>query len=159
MNIKKTIENIQKTCDSYVDPELVGIIINQDNYMGSNNIEEISDYGIEKSDSYSEKVLKVLKYEKVFLNLGLITFAPFINECDIYSTKDYNLKLSEEEFKKYAHLKDKYFGILIDNDSYSIGICDICGCKVDSSFKELEKSDDAFFNKLNEIANEKILKD
>ena len=158
MNVKKTVEHVQKNCDGYVDPDLVAVVVTEDNYLGSNNIGELKDYGISESDSYSEKILKVIKKDKVFLNLGLITFAPFMNECDIYSSKDYTIKLPENVFEKYAHYKDKYFGILIDEDSYSIGICDICGCKVDSSVEELEKSEDKLYQKLNEIVEENIEK-
>lgn len=156
MNVKKTVEHVQENCESYVDPELVAVVITKDNYLGPNNIGELRDYGIEEKDSYSEKVLKVLNKEKIFLNLGLVTFAPFVNECDIYSMKDCTLKLPEDVFEKYSHFKDKYFGILIDEDDWSIGICDICGCKVDSSVEELEKSDDVFYEKLREIAEENI---
>lgn len=156
MNIKKTIENIQKNCDSYVDPELLAVVITKDNYLGSNNIGELEDYGIAENDSYSEKVIKVLEKDKVFLNLGLLTFAPFINECDIYSIKDYTLKLPEDVFEKYSHFKDKYFGILIDKNSYSIGISDICSCKIDSSVEELEKSEDCLYKKLEEIVEDNI---
>lgn len=159
MNVKKTIENIEKTADSYIDPELVSVIV-YDNYtLGTNDFNNLDDYGIEKSDSYATKVLKVLKNENVFVYLGMLTFAPVINECDIYSTEDYTVKLTEEEFAKYGHLKDKYFGILFKKNSseYLIGCCDICGCKVDASFKEFDEADDSLILKIKEIINEKVI--
>ena len=83
---------------------------------------------------------KILKHKNVFLNIGMYAFVPVINECDIYSTEDYNLKLSNEEFEKYANEKERVFGILIKKESedYIIGSCDLCGCSIDATFKEIE---------------------
>jgi len=159
MNVSETINNIKATCNNYVDPDLVATVIHDDNYMGSSNISELDMYGIEKDDSYEQKILKILKHENIFLNLGMYAFIPIINECDIYSTKDYNLKLTQEEFDKYANEKERVFGILIKKNSceYVIGSCDLCGCKIDASFKEIETSNLNFFKKIKEIVDEKII--
>ncbi|MDO5849334.1 MAG: hypothetical protein Q4P18_07350 [Methanobrevibacter sp.] len=159
MNLEKTIENIEKTADSYIDPELVSTIV-YDNYtLGTNDFNSLNEYGIQKDDSYAKKVLKVLEKENVFINLGMLTFAPVINECDIYSTEDCTIQLTAEEFEKYGHLKDKYFGILFSKNSqdYVIGVCDLCGCKIDACFRELEDTDDALIKKIKEIINDKII--
>lgn len=159
MNVSETINNIKATCNNYVDPDLVATAIHDDNYMGSSNISELDMYGIEKDDSYEQKILKILKHENIFLNLGMYAFIPIINECDIYSTKDYNLKLTQEEFDKYANEKERVFGILIKKNSceYVIGSCDLCGCKIDASFKEIETSNLNFFKIIKEIVDEKII--
>ena len=89
----------------------------------------------------------------------MLTFIPIINECDIYSVNDYNLKLTQEEFDKYAQEKERIFGILIkkDSDDFIIGTTDRCGCKIDASFKEIEKSDCEFFKKIEEIIDKLII--
>ena len=89
----------------------------------------------------------------------MYAFVPVINECDIYSTEDYNLKLSNEEFEKYANEKERVFGILIKKESedYIIGSCDLCGCNIDAAFKEIESSDLPFYKKLKEIIDSKII--
>lgn len=159
MNISETIKNIRSSCDNYVDPDLVATVIHDNYYMGSNNIEELDKFDIKKDDSFEEKILKILKHENVFLNLGMYAFIPVINECDIYSTEDYNLKLSEDEFEKYANEKERVFGILIKKDStdYIIGSCDLCGCSIDATFKEIEPSELDFYKKIEEIINTKII--
>lgn len=159
MNISETIKNIRSSCDNYVDPDLVATVIHDNYYMGSNNIEELDKFDIKKDDSFEEKILKILKHENVFLNLGMYAFIPVINECDIYSTEDYNLKLSEDEFEKYANEKERVFGILIKKDStdYVIGSCDLCGCSIDAAFKEIEPSDFDFYKKMEEIIDTKII--
>ena len=159
MNISETIKNIRSSCDNYVDPDLVATVIHDNYYMGSNNIEELDKFNMKKEDSFEEKILKILKHENVFLNLGMYAFIPVINECDIYSTEDYNLKLSEDEFEKYANEKERVFGILIKKDStdYVIGSCDLCGCSIDAAFKEIEPSDFDFYKKMEEIIDSKII--
>lgn len=159
MNISETIKNIRSSCDNYVDPDLVATVIHDNYYMGSNNIEELDKFDIKKDDSFEEKILKILKHENVFLNLGMYAFIPVINECDIYSTEDYNLKLSEDEFEKYANEKERVFGILIKKDStdYVIGSCDLCGCSIDAAFKEIEPSELDFYKKIEEIIDTKII--
>ena len=84
MNLKKSIENIRASCKDYIDPDLVSFIIDDDNYMGANNILEIDGYGILKSDTYEERLLKIMKSENVFIAFGMITFMPILNECDIF---------------------------------------------------------------------------
>ena len=159
MNVSETIKNIRSSCDNYVDPDLVATVIHDNYYMGSNNIEELDKFDIKTDDSFEEKILKILKHENVFLNIGMYAFIPVINECDIYSTEDYNLKLSEDEFEKYANEKERVFGILIKKDStdYIIGSCDLCGCSIDAAFKEIEPSELDFYKKIEEIIDTKII--
>ena len=159
MRIKETVKNIRATCDNYVDPDLVATVIHDNYFMGTNNICELDQFGIEKQDPFEDRILKILKHENVFLNLGMLTFIPFINECDIYSSEDYNLKLTQEEFDIYANEKERVFGILINRDSsdYIIRSCDLCGCSIDAAFKEIEVSDLNFFKKLKEIIDKKII--
>lgn len=159
MRIKETIKNIRATCDNYVDPNLVATVIHDNYFMGTNNICELDQFDIEKQDSFEDRILKILKHENIFLNLGMCIFIPFINECDIYSSEDFNLKLTQEEFDKYANEKERVFGILIKRDStdYIIGSCDLCGCSIDAAFKEMEVSDLNFFKKLKEIIDNKII--
>ena len=159
MNLEKTIKNIRASCNNYVDPDLVATVIHDNYYMGSNNITELDQFDINLSDSFEEKILKILKHENVFLNIGMYAFIPLINECDIYSTQDYNFKLSPEEFEKYANEKERLFGILIKKDSpdYIIGSCDLCSCSIDAAFKEIEPSDFEFYRKLKEIIDGKII--
>ena len=159
MNLSETIKNIRATCDNYVDPDLVATVIHDNYYMGSNNITELDKFNIKREDSFEEKILKILKHKNVFLNIGMYAFVPVINECDIYSSKDYNLKLTDEEFEKYANEKERVFGILIKKDSqnYIIGSCDLCGCSIDAAFKEIEPSDFDFYKKLKGIIDSKII--
>lgn len=159
MNLSETIKNIRASCNNYVDPDLVATVIHDNYYMGSNNISELEQYGINVSDSFEEKILKILKHENVFLNIGMYVFIPVINECDIYSTQDYNLKLSPEEFEKYSNEKERIFGILIKKESsdYIIGSCDLCGCSIDAAFKEIKPSNMEFYKKLKEIIDSKII--
>ena len=159
IKIKETIKNIRASCDNYADPNLVATVIHDDYRMGTNNISELTGFGIGADDTFEEKILKILEHENVFLNLGMYVFIPIINECDIYSTEDFNLKLTQEEFDMYANEKERVFGILIEKNSsnYIIGSCDLCGCSVDSAFKEIEKSDFDFYKKLKEIADGKII--
>ena len=159
MNLSETIKNIRSSCNNYVDPDLVATVIHDNYYMGSNNIQELDKFGIKRDDSFEEKISKILKYENVFFNIGMYAFIPVINECDIYSTEDYNLKLSEDEFEKYANEKERVFGILIKKDStdYIIGSCDLCGCSIDAAFNEIEPSDFDFYKKIEEIIDSKII--
>ena len=159
MNLNETIKNIRSSCNNYVDPDLVATVIHDNYYMGSNNIQELDKFDIQKDDSFEEKILKILKHENVFFNMGMYAFIPVINECDIYSTEDYNLKLSEDEFEKYANEKERVFGILIKKDTadYIIGSCDLCGCSIDAAFKEIEPSEFDFYKKIEEIIDSKII--
>jgi hypothetical protein len=159
MNISETIKNIRATCNNYVDPNLLAFIIDDDNYMGTNNILEINGYGIEDDDAYEERLLKIHKSENIFLPLGMMTFMPILNECDLFSAKDYNLRLTKEEFDKYSDAEEKLFGILIKkgSDDYKIGKTDVCSCSVDASFEEFEKTDCEFYNTIEKIVKEKII--
>lgn len=86
-------------------------------------------------------------------------FIPILNECDIFSTTDYNLKLTQEEFDEYSENEEKLFGILIKKDStdYKIGKTDVCNCSVSASFNEFKKIDGKFYKKIEEIINNKII--
>ena len=118
MRINETIKNIRASCDNYVDKDLVATIIHDNYYMGTNNILEFNEYGIEKDDSYEKRILKILKHENIFLAAGMYTFIPVINECDI---------------------------------------SDLCGCSIDASFKEIEKSDLDFYKKIEEIIDSLVI--
>ena len=159
IKIRETIKNIRSSCDNYVDPELVATVIHDDYYMGTSNINELTEFDIDPDDSFEEKIMKILKHENVFLNLGMYAFIPMLNACDIYSTEDFNLKLTEEEFEKYSNEKERVFGILIEKDclNYIIGSCDLCGCSIDAAFKPIDESDLDFYKKLKEIVDDKII--
>lgn len=159
MNISETIKNIRASCDNYVDPDLVATVIHDNYFMGTNNIMEFKDYDIEKEDDFEKRILKILKHENVFLAIGMYAFIPVINECDIYSVEDYNLKLTEDEFEKYANEKERIFGILIKKDSedFIIGSTDLCGCSIDAAFKEMEITNLSFYKKIEEIVDNLII--
>lgn len=55
MNLDKTIKNIRAHCNNYADPDLVATIIHENYCMGTNNILEFEDYGIEKNDNFEKK--------------------------------------------------------------------------------------------------------
>lgn len=61
MNIGETIKNIRATCDNYIDPNLLAFVIDDENYMKTNNILEMKGYGITDEDSYEENSLKSMK--------------------------------------------------------------------------------------------------
>ena len=159
MNISETIKNIRANCDNYVDKDLVATIIHDNYYMGTNNILEFEDYGIEKEDDFEKRILKILKHENVFLAIGMYVFIPVINECDIYSVKDCNIKLTEEEFEKYANEKERIFGMMIkkDSDEFIIGSTDLCGCSIDAAFKEIEISNLNFYKKIEELVDKLVI--
>ena len=159
MNLKETIKNIRTTCENYVDPNLLAFIIDDENYMGTNNILEIEGYDITNDDSYDERLLKIHKSENIYLPLGMITFMPIVNECDIFSDEDYNLQLTPDEFNKYSDNQEKLFGILVKKGSneYIIGKSDTCSCSTDSSFEKLEKTDSEFYKTIEKIVKEKII--
>ncbi len=159
MNISETIKNIRASCKDYIDPDLVSFLIDDNNYMGINNILEINSYGILEEDSYEDRLLKIMKNENVFIAFGMITFMPILNECDIFSNDDYHFELTSEEFEMYSSQEEKLFGILVKKDStdYIIGKTDVCSCSVDASFVEFEKSDSEFYKKIEEIIDSKII--
>ena len=159
MNIKETIKNIRVSCNNYMDPDLFAFIIDEDFHMGTNNISEIEGYGIEDDDSYEERLLKIHERENIFLPVGMMTFMPIINECDLFCEKDYNVKLTQEEFDENADEEEKLFGILIKkgSDDYIIGKTDVCNCSIDASFEKIEKSESEFYEKIEKIISEKII--
>ena len=159
MNLSETIKNIRSTCKNYIDPDLLAFIIDDENHMITNNIPEITKYNITPEDSYEKRLLKIHKNENIYLPLGMMTFIPVLNECDIFSENDYNLQLSEEEFSIYSDEKEKLFGILIKkcSDEYIIGKSDTCSCSIDSCFEELEKTDSELYNTIEKIVKEKII--
>ena len=159
MNLSETIKNIRAACKNYMDPNLLAFLIDDDDYMGTNNILELDGYGIEDSDTYEERLLKICKSENVFLPVGMMTFMPIINECDIFSDNDYSLQLTQEEFDAYADSEEKLFGILVKKDStdYIIGKTDVCSCSIDASFEKLEKTDCEFYKTIEKIIKEKII--
>ena len=159
MNLNETMKNIRATCNNYVDPDLLAFLIDDEGYMGTNNILEIEGYGITDSDTYEERLLKISKSENIFLPVGMMTFMPILNECDIFSTSDHHLELTQEEFDMYGDEEEKLFGILIKKDSsdYTIGKTDTCSCSIDASFEKLEKTDCEFYNLIEKIVKEKII--
>lgn len=159
MNLNETIKNIRSTCNNYVDPNLLAFLIDDDGHMGTNNLLEIEGYGIGDEDSYEERLLKIHEKENIYLPLGMMTFMPIINECDIFSHEDYSLQLSKEEFEKYADEQEILFGILIKkgSDEYIIGKSDTCNCSIDSKFEKIEKNNDKFYQIIEKIANEKVI--
>ena len=142
-----------------MDPDLFAFIIDEDFHMGTNNISEIEGYGINDDDSYEERLLKIHERENIFLPVGMMTFMPIINECDLFCEKDYNVKLTQEEFDENADEEEKLFGILIKNNSndYIIGKTDVCNCSIDASFEKIEKSESEFYEKIEKIISEKII--
>lgn len=159
MNLSETIKNIRASCDNYMDPNLLVFIIDDDDLMGTNNILEISEYGICKNDSYEERIVKIHQNENIFIPCGMMTFLPILNECDIFSDNDYNLKLTPEEFEQYHDREEKLFGILVKKGStdYIIGKTDVCNCSVDARFEKIEKSENEFYKKIKEIIEKKII--
>lgn len=159
MDVYETIKNIRARCNNFMDPDLVATIIDENYYMGNNNILEITGYDISENDSYEDRLMKILKKENIFINCGMLAFIPIVNECDIFSFIDETIKISQEEYEKNAHENELYFGILIEKDTsdYIIGTIDLCGCKVESSFRPVKKSDDRLYKKLAEIIEKEII--
>lgn len=159
MNVYESIKNIRANCNNYIDPDLVATIIDENHYMGNNNIMEITGYGISPDDSYEDRLMKILKEENIFINCGMLAFIPIMNEYDIFSVSDETIKITQEEFDLNAQEKECYFGILIEKNSsnYTLGIIDLCNCKVESGCREVKKSDDGFYKKLDEIISEMII--
>lgn len=159
MNLEETIKNIRDSCNNYMDPNLLAFLIDDDNSMGTNNILEITGYDIDDDDSYEERLLKIHESENIFIPFGMMTFMPIINQCDIFSDKDYSIQLKQEEFDEYSDSEEKLFGILIKKNSndYTIGKTDVCSCSVDASFEKIEKTDCEFYKKIEEIVKDKII--
>ena len=159
MDVYETIKNIRAKCDIYIASDLVSTIIDENNYMGSNNISEIQGYGITKEDNYEDKFMKILKEENIFITCGMLAFIPMLNECDIFSVADDTIQITQEEYDENAQENEVYFGILVKKDSsdYIIGMIDLCNCKVESSFRAIKKSDDGLYKKLAEIIDGMII--
>lgn len=159
MDFSETIKNIRTTCNNYIDPNMLAFIIDDDGHMGTNDILKIRGYGIDENDSYEDRLLKIHENENIFLPVGMMTFMPILNECDIFSTEDHHLELTAEEFNEYCDEEEKLFGMLVKkgSDEYIIGKTDVCNCSIDASFEELEKNDSIFYKKIEEIIKEKII--
>ena len=159
MNLSRSIKNIRASCNNYIDPNLLAFIIDDDDHMGSNNILEIDGYGIDENDTFEERLVKISRSENIFLAMGMMTFMPILNECDIFSTDDYHLQLSQDEFDLYHDKEEKLFGILVKRNSsdYIIGKTDVCSCSIDASFEKLEKRDCEFYSTIEKIVKEKII--
>ena len=67
MDVYETIKNIRSFCDNYTDPDLVTTIIDENNFMGKNNIQELEGYGFSDDACYEEKFMKVHKKENLFI--------------------------------------------------------------------------------------------
>lgn len=159
MNLSETIKNIRASCKNYTDPDLLVFLIGDDFRMGTNSVTEIAGYDINDDDSYEERILKIHSHENIFLPVGMMTFMPIINECDLFCENDYNLQLTQEEFDMYADSEEKLFGMLVvkESEEYIIGKTDVCSCSIDASFEKIEKSDLGFYKKIKEIAESKII--
>ena len=159
MDVCKTIKNIRAKCDIYVASNQVATIIDDNHYLGSNIFCEIEGYGITIKDSYEERFMKILKRENIFVNCGMLAFIPMINECDIFSIADETIKITQEEFDENAKEKEVYFGFLIEKNStnYTIGVIDLCNCKIESCFREIKKSNTGLYKKLEEIIDDMII--
>ena len=158
MDVEKTIKNIRSKCDGYIDPNLLSTIINK-NYTMGRDILKVSDYGVKKEDTYEERFIKILEHENIFINCGMISFIPIVNECDVYSFEDESFKISEKEFMENYPKHEGYFGFLIgeDIDEYIIGIIDLCSCSIDSGFTPIKKSEKGLYEKLNTIIKREII--
>lgn len=159
MDLQKTITNIRASCNNYIDPNLFAFIISDDMYMGTNNILEIDGYSIESADPYEERLLKISENENIFLPVGVMTFMPILNECDLFSVDDYHFDMTQEEFDLYSSGAEKLLGILVKKGSteYLIGKTDVCNCSVDASFEKLVESDSEFYKKIKEIVESRII--
>lgn len=159
MDVYESIKNIRAKCDNYIEPDLVSTIIDDNSYMGSNNILEIEGYGISDDDSYEDRFMKILKSENIFISCGMLAFIPMLNECDIFSIADETIKITQDEFNENAKEKEVFFGILIEKNTsnYTIGIIDLCNCKVESCFREIKKSEKGFYKKIAGIIDEMII--
>lgn len=159
MDLQKTITNIRASCNNYIDSNLFAFIISDDMYMGTNNILEIDGYSIESADPYEERLLKISENENIFLPVGVMTFMPILNECDLFSVDDYHFDMTQEEFDLYSSGEEKLLGILVKKGSteYLIGKTDVCNCSVDASFEKLVESDSEFYKKIKEIVESRII--
>ena len=159
MDVYKTIKNIRSSCDIYIDPELVSTIIDENYFLGKNNIKEIEGYGISAEDSYEDRFMKILKAENIFITFGMLNFIPLMDECDIFSIEDETIKITQSDYEENCDEQEMFFGILIEKNSsnYKIGLTDLCGCKVGSCFRPIKNSESEFYKKLEEIISKRII--
>ena len=159
MDVRKTIENIRSSCDNYMDPDLVSTIIDDNHFMGTNNISEIEGYGISPDDTYEDRFMKILNEENIFITFGMLNFIPLMNECDIFSVEDETIKITQTDYEENCDEQEMFFGILVEKNSsnYQIGLIDLCGCKVGSCFRPIKNRESEFYKKLEEIISKRII--
>ena len=100
--------------------------------------EDINDNGINQAKVLKEKIRKI-EYD-------IIISSPLLrakHTAQIINAKE----------------KEVFFGILIEKNTsnYTIGIIDLCNCKVESHFREIKKSEKGFYKKIAEIIDEMII--
>ena len=66
MDVYETVKNIRSFCDNYIDPDLVTTIIDENNFMGKNNIQDLEGYDFSDGAGYEEKFMKVHEKENLF---------------------------------------------------------------------------------------------
>ena len=159
MDVSKTIKNIRSSCDNYMDPDLVSTIIDDNHFMGKNNITEIEGYGISPEDAYEDRFMKILKEENIFITFGMLNFIPLMDECDIFSVEDETIKITQADYEENCDEQEMFFGILVEKNSsnYKIGLIDLCGCKVGSCFRPIKNRESEFYKKLKEIISKRII--
>lgn len=159
MDVSKTIKNIRSSCDNYMDPDLVSTIIDDNYFMGKNNLQEIEGYGISAEDNYEERFMKILKEENIFITFGMLNFIPLMDECDIFSVEDETIKITQADYEENCDEQEMFFGILVEKNStnYKIGLIDLCGCKVGSCFRPIKNKESVFYKKLREIITKRII--
>ena len=159
MDVYETIKIIRSNCDNYMDPDLVSTIIDDNHFMGKNNITEIEGYGISPEDAYEDRFMKILKEENIFITFGMLNFIPLMDECDIFSVEDETIKITQTDYEENCDEQEMFFGILVEKNSsnYKIGLIDLCGCKVGSCFRPIKNRESEFYKKLKEIISKRII--
>ena len=159
MDVYETIKIIRSSCDNYMDPDLVSTIIDDNHFMGKNNITEIEGYGISPEDAYEDRFMKILKEENIFITFGMLNFIPLMDECDIFSVEDETIKITQADYEENCDEQEMFFGILVEKNSsnYKIGLIDLCGCKVGSCFRPIKNRESEFYKKLKEIISKRII--
>jgi hypothetical protein len=159
MDVYETIKIIRSSCDNYMDPDLVSTIIDDNHFMGKNNITEIEGYGISPEDAYEDRFMKILKEENIFISFGMLNFIPLMDECDIFSVEDETIKITQADYEENCDEQEMFFGILVEKNSsnYKIGLIDLCGCKVGSCFRPIKSRESEFYKKLKEIISNRII--
>ena len=104
MDVYETIKIIRSNCDNYMDPDLVSTIIDDNHFMGKNNITEIEGYGISPEDAYEDRFMKILKEEN----------CPFDKYPDIPWVAAYDMRnfISHE----YANIDEEIIYDVIKNE-------------------------------------------